>query len=215
MTMKTDELISLLAAAAEPVDRHVLARRLLLALLAGMLGALLMTVAIYGVRSDLAEVARTPLFWAKLALPTSLGILALWLTQRLARPGVRGGALWGWLGLPLLLVWLGAAVSLAGAPVEARADLIFGRTWRTCALNIALLSAPVFAAVFWALRGLAPTRLRQAGAAGGLLAGSTATLVYCLHCPEMGVPFWGLWYLLGMLLPTVIGALAGPRLLRW
>ncbi|MDH0645715.1 DUF1109 domain-containing protein, partial [Pseudomonas sp. GD03867] len=134
--MKTDELISLLATATEPVDRHALARRLLLALLAGMLGALLMTLAIYGVRSDLAEVARTPLFWAKLALPTSLGLLALWLTQRLARPGVRGGALWGWLGLPLLLVWLGAAVSLAGAPVEARAELIFGRTWRTCALNI-------------------------------------------------------------------------------
>lgn len=213
--MKTDELISLLATAEGPVDRHVLARRLGLALLAGLLGALLLTVALYGVRSDLAEVARTPLFWAKVALPTSLALLGLWLTQRLARPGVRGGALWGLLGVPLLLVWLGAAISLFGAPPEARADLIFGRTWRTCALNITLLSTPVFIAVFWALRGLAPTRLRQAGAAGGLLAGSTATLVYCLHCPEMGVPFWGLWYLLGMLVPTLLGAVLGPRLLRW
>ncbi|MDH1161872.1 DUF1109 domain-containing protein, partial [Pseudomonas otitidis] len=35
------------------------------------------------------------------------------------------------------------------------------------------------------------------------------------HCPEMGVPFWGVWYLLGMLLPTVLGAVLGPRLLRW
>jgi hypothetical protein len=213
--MKTDELITLLAAGEGPVDRHALARRLAQALLAGLLAAVLMTVALYGVRSDLADVARTPLFWAKLALPGSLALLALWLTQRLARPGVKGGLAWGLLGLPLLLVWLGAAISLSGAPVEARAELIFGRTWRTCALNISLLSVPVFIAVFWAVRGLAPTRLRQAGGAAGLLAGSTATLAYCLHCPEMQVPFWATWYLLGMLVPTLVGALAGPRLLRW
>ncbi|MCE1113894.1 MULTISPECIES: DUF1109 domain-containing protein [Pseudomonas] len=213
--MNTDDLIALLASHEGPVDRHALAKRLGLALLAGLIGALLMTVALYGVRSDLVEVARTPLFWAKVALPASLALLGLWLTQRLARPGVKGGALWGLLGLPLVLVWLGAAISLLGAPVEARADLVLGRTWRTCALNIALLSLPCLIAVFWALRGLAPTRLRQAGAAGGLLAGSTATLAYCLHCPEMGVPFWGLWYVLGMLLPTLFGAAIGPRLLRW
>jgi len=213
--MKTDDLITLLAAGEGPVDRHALARRLAQALLAGLLAAVLMTVALYGVRSDLADVARTPLFWAKLALPGSLALLALWLTQRLARPGVKGGLAWGLLGLPLLLVWVGAAISLSGAPVEARAELIFGRTWRTCALNISLLSVPVFIAVVWAVRGLAPTRLRQAGGAAGLLAGSTATLAYCLHCPEMQVPFWGTWYLLGMLVPTLVGALAGPRLLRW
>ncbi|MFJ4052728.1 DUF1109 domain-containing protein [Pseudomonas sp. NPDC089743] len=213
--MKTEELITLLAAGEGPVDRHALARRLALALLAGTLAAVLMTVAFYGVRSDLGEVVRTPLFWAKLALPTSLALLGLWLTQRLARPGVRGGIAWQLLGLPLLVVWLGAAISLFGAPVEARADLIFGRTWRTCALNITLLCVPVFITLFWALRGLAPTRLRQSGAAAGLLAGSTATVVYCLHCPEMQVPFWATWYVLGMSVPTLIGAVLGPRVLRW
>lgn len=213
--MKTDDLISLLAAGEGPVQRIVPSRRLGLAVLLGLLAAMLMTAALYGVRSDLAEVARTPLFWAKVALPGSLAALGLWLTSRLAKPGVRGGMAWGLLGLPLLLLWLGAALSLAGAPLDARADLLFGRTWRTCALNIALLSLPGLVSVFWALRGLAPTRLRQAGAAGGLLAGSTATLAYCLHCPEMGVPFWGLWYVLGMLLPTALGAWLGPRLLRW
>ncbi|WP_349974276.1 DUF1109 domain-containing protein [Pseudomonas sp. WHRI 8519] len=213
--MKTEELITLLAAGEGPVDRHALARRLALALLAGTLAAVLMTVALYGVRSDLGEVVRTPLYWAKLALPTSLALLGLWLTQRLARPGVRGGIAWQLLGLPLLVVWLGAAISLFGAPVEARADLIFGRTWRTCALNITLLCVPVFITLFWALRGLAPTRLRQAGAAAGLLAGSTATVVYCLHCPEMQVPFWATWYVLGMSVPTLIGAVLGPRVLRW
>lgn len=213
--MKTDELINLLAAGEGPVRRHALAQRLCIALLGGALGALLLTVVLYGVRSDIAEVARTPLFWAKIALPTSLALLGIWLNQSLARPGIKGGIVWTLLGLPLLLVWLGAAVTLAGAPLETRADLILGRTWRTCPLNITLLSVPTFIAMFWALRGLAPTRLRQAGAAGGLLAGATATLAYCLHCPEMGVPFWGIWYVLGMLIPTLIGMLLGPKLLRW
>lgn len=213
--MNTDELINLLASGEGPVDRRVLLRRLGIALLGGGLAALLLTISLYGVRADLGEVARTPLFWAKVALPGSLAVLAIWLNRRLSRPGVKGGGVWLLLGLPLLLVWLGAALSLAGAAPEARSELIFGRTWRTCTLNIALLSLPVFIGVFWALRGLAPTRLRQAGAAGGLLAGATATLAYCLHCPEMGVPFWGIWYLLGLLVPTLAGAALGPRLLRW
>lgn len=213
--MKTDELISLLASGEGPVDRHALVRRLGLALAGGALMALLLTATLYGVRADLAQVAATPLFWGKVALPGSLALLAIWLNQRLSRPGVKGGAAWTLLALPVLLVWLGGALSLAGAAPQARAELVFGSTWRTCALNIGLLSLPTFIAVFWALRGLAPTRLRQAGAAGGLLAGSTATLAYCLHCPEMGIPFWGVWYLLGMLLPTLIGAILGPRLLRW
>ncbi|MCP1646951.1 MULTISPECIES: DUF1109 domain-containing protein [Pseudomonas aeruginosa group] len=213
--MKTNELIDLLSAGESAVDRRVLGKRLAIALFAGGLGALLLMAALFGVRPDLAEVSRTPLFWAKVALPGSLAPLALWLSSRLARPGVSGGAAWVLLGLPVLAVWLGGALELAGVPVEARAGLILGKTWRTCALNIALLSVPAFISVFWALRGLAPTRLRLAGAAGGLLAGATATLAYCLHCPEMGVSFWGVWYLLGMLVPSVLGALLGPRLLRW
>lgn len=213
--MKTDELISLLSAGEGPVERHALARRFAIALLGGALGALLLTVVLFGIRADLADVARTPLFWAKLALPTSLALLALRLSQRLAQPGVPGGAVWLLLGAPLLAVWLGAGLSLADSTPDARVEMIFGRTWRTCALNISLLCAPAFIAVFWALRGLAPTRLSQAGAAGGLLAGATATLAYCLHCPEMAIPFWGVWYVLGMLVPTLLGALLGPRLLRW
>jgi hypothetical protein len=31
----------------------------------------------------------------------------------------------------------------------------------------------------------------------------------------MTAPFIGVWYLLGMLIPSAVGALLGPRLLRW
>ncbi|WP_152227508.1 DUF1109 domain-containing protein [Pseudomonas sp. SCB32] len=213
--MKTNELINLLVAGESPVDRHAMGKRFAVAWVGGVLGALLLMAMVFGVRPDLAEVSRTPLFWAKVALPGSLMTLSLWLSSRLARPGVRGGVAWLLLGLPVLLVWLGGVLELVAAPNGDRAGLILGQTWRTCPLNIALLSVPTFISVFWALRGLAPTRLRLAGGAGGLLAGATATLAYSLHCPEMGMSFWGVWYVLGILIPTLLGAAMGPRLLRW
>ena len=66
-----------------------------------------------------------------------------------------------------------------------------------------------------ALRELAPTRLRLAGAAAGALAGGAGAAVYALHCPEFGAPFLAVWYVLGMALPVAAGAWLGPRVLRW
>jgi hypothetical protein len=80
---------------------------------------------------------------------------------------------------------------------------------------IALLSLPILAALFIALRSLAPTRLRAAGAAAGALAGGVAAAAYALHCNEMALPFLAIWYVLGMAVPAVLGALLAPRWLRW
>lgn len=213
--MKTDDLVSMLATGVTPVDRHVVGRRFGIALAAGAALATLLVAATLHVRADLAEVAATPLFCAKVALPFSLVLGAWWMATRVARPGMATAACWPGVTLPFAAVWLGALYVIARTPAGERAAAVLGQTWRVCPLNIALLSVPVFIAVFWALRGLAPTRLRLAGAVGGLLSGAVATLAYCLHCPEMGVAFWGVWYVLGMLVPTVAGALLGPRLLRW
>ena len=213
--MKTDSLISLLSTGVEPVDRHVLTKRFGLAMLAAACGSTILMAVVYGVRPDINPLWTTPIFWAKVAFPLSLAAISLVVTARLSRPGSVVGAAGAALALPFLAVWLAAVVLLWSASPDTRVSLIMGVTWRTCAFNIALLSLPSFIAVFWAIKGLAPTRLRVAGAAGGLLAGSTAAVAYCLHCPEMGVPFWAVWYFLGMLIPTAVGALLGPRVLRW
>lgn len=81
--------------------------------------------------------------------------------------------------------------------------------------SILLLSLPAGGGMLLVMRQLAPTRLRLAGAAAGLVAGSGAALVYTLHCPELALPFVALWYLGGMLLPALLGAIIGPRLLVW
>lgn len=214
--MKTDELIAMLASGAQAVEPHALRRRYAIALGWGGFGATLLLMAItLGVRSDLAEAAWLPMFWVKLALPAALLAAALLAVLRLSRPGVRLGRVAAALAAPVLAIWLLAAVALLGAAPGARGQLIFGETWASCPFNIAMLSMPVFIALLWAMRGLAPTRPALAGAAAGLLSGAMGAAVYTLHCPEMDVPFLAIWYLLGMLIPTALGALLGPRLLRW
>lgn len=213
--MKTDDLISLMASGVTPVDRRLPVRQMAQALLLGGLGSLLLMLAIYGLRPDLTVMLGVPLFWIKLALPTTLAVGAMLVLRRLVRPGLRVSVCWAGIALPTLAVWAGGALVLLSAPVAQRLPLLMGISWRSCPFNIALLSVPLFIGIFWAVRGMAPTRLRLTGAVAGLLAGATATMVYCLHCPEMGVPFWGVWYLLGILVPAAVGLLLGPRLLRW
>jgi hypothetical protein len=121
------------------------------------------------------------------------------------------------MGIPVAVIamWVLAVMTLAAASPQDRARLILGATAVVCPFLITLVAAPLFAALLVVMRSLAPTRLRWAGAASGFAAGSIGALVYTLHCPELAAPFLGIWYLLGMLIPTAIGAWLGPRLLRW
>ncbi len=212
--MKTDELISLLAADPAPEPRTVL-RRFTVALALGLAVAFLLMVATHGIRADLAQATGEAMFWGKLIFAGGLAFAGLIATQRLGHPGVRLGGVSLALAAPVLVLWLVAAVVLFGAAPAQRSHLILGETWSTCVFSIALLSLPLFAATLWALRGLAPTHLALAGASSGLLAGSLSTMVYALHCPESGAPFVALWYVLGIAIPTVAGAVLGPKVLRW
>ena len=213
--MKTDELISLLATSAGAVEPHAAARRYAIALGCGVLGAALLMAMLLGVRHDLAKAVLQPMFWVKVAFVAGLVAASLFAVLRLSRPGARLSGLPGALAAPVLAMWVLAAAELITAEPAQRAGLFFGETWNSCPFLIAMLSVPAFVAVIWAMKGLAPTRLRLAGAAAGFVSGATGTLVYCVHCPEMAAPFLGFWYVLGMLIPTAVGALLGNRLLRW
>lgn len=213
--MRTDDLVTMLATGAGAVQPNQAARRYATALVCGASGAALLMVILLGPRPDLAAAFLQPMFWVKIAFVASFATASLLAALRLSRPGLRLAWVPGVLGAPVLAIWLLAAIVLARAEPAQRAGLFFGDTWNSCPLLIAMLSAPAFVAVVWAMQGLAPTRLRLAGAAAGLLSGAVGTLMYSLHCPEMDAPFIGFWYLLGILIPTTLGALLGPRLLRW
>jgi hypothetical protein len=213
--MKTDDLIDLLATGVTPADRATSSRRFLMALPLGFIGSVVLMLVVYGLRHDLASIAMTPLFWGKVAYPLCIAVGALIAVLRLGRPGARAGHAWAVIVLPFVAVWLAGALVIQGAAPAERLPLVLGQSWHSCPFNIVLLSVPTFPAVFWAFKSLAPTRLRLAGAMAGLLSSAVATVAYCLHCPEMSPAFWSVWYAIGMMLPALVGAWLGPRLLRW
>lgn len=213
--MKTDDLVNLLATGLTPVPRHAAARRLALALAVGLVAGLVLLVLGYGIRPDLAEAAGLSMFWVKLLVPAAIACAGLLATQRLARPGVPAGLSWLGVLLPVAGLWVLGAMVWQAAPAPARPALLWGSTWTTCAVSIAAFSLPTFAGALLALRSLAPTQARAAGAAAGALAGGLGAAMYALHCPELAAPFLAVWYVAGMAIPVLAGALLGPRCLRW
>jgi hypothetical protein len=213
--MRTDDLVTLLAHAGGAVEAHAVRRRYAVAVGWGAFGATLLMALTLGVRPDLGEAARLPMFWIKLAFPAAMAGAALLAAVRLSRPGAglfRAPLL---VAAPVLAMWALAVAALVGAPGGSRAAMLMGFTWSECPWNIALTSVPAFVLALWAMQGLAPTRPALAGAASGLLAGAVGALAYALHCPEMDAPFLAIWYVAGMLIPTAAGAIIGPFVLRW
>jgi len=213
--MKTDELVDLLAQGDVAVDPQAPLRRAALALALALVVSLALMAGVLGVLPQLAEYATRPMFWVKAGFALALAAAAGLAVRRLARPGMPLGRVGAAIAAPILALWLLAALVLLRAAPGERQTLLFGETWADCPINIAMLSAPVFVASLWGLKGYAPTRLRLAGAAAGLAAGATGAAVYALHCPELAAPFLAVWYVLGMLVPAALGALIGPRVLRW
>ncbi len=213
--MKTDELVTLLATGAGAVQPAGARYRFAIAMGWGAFAATLLMAILLGVRPDLAEAALLPMFWAKLGYAGALTAASLVAAVRLSRPGIPLAGAPGAMAATVLAMWALAAVALARATPSQWPQLLLGQTWQSCPFLITVLSLPVFITVLWAMKGLAPTRLRLAGGAAGLLAGATGALIYALHCPELEAPFLGVWYLLGMLIPASAGLLLGPRLLRW
>jgi hypothetical protein len=213
--MKTDELIETLANQAEPVDVRLPIRRLLVAATLGTAAALPLMLWQLGMNPDLAADSHRAMFWVKFAFVAAVAAACALLVIRLGQPGAEIRRAAQAVMLPILALWVLAAVVLMLAAPGERMPMVMGSSWYICPLCIGLLSLPALVLLIGAARSLAPTRLRFAGAATGLFAGALGTLAYLLHCPEFDAPFIAVWYVLGMAIPAAIGALVGPRLLAW
>ncbi|MGJ7615149.1 MULTISPECIES: DUF1109 domain-containing protein [unclassified Variovorax] len=213
--MKTDDLVAMLATGNVAVPRRSASRCIGWAVMAGLPVSLFILFADYGMRRDIVQAMFWPMFWVKVLFPLCIAAAGFVAVQRLARPGVEARGAWLGAALPVLGVWALAVIAWFTVPMEARMPSLMGQSWRICALSIGLMALPVFAATMVALRGLAPTRPALAGAAAGALAGGMGASVYALHCMELTAPFLAVWYVSGIAVPVLVGALLGPRLLRW
>jgi hypothetical protein len=184
-------------------------------LAAGILGSTLLMMATIGVRHDFVEMLSGGAFWLKFVYTFVIAALGLRLVERLGRPGTDARLPLLFLAVPVATIMALMAMQMMPASDGARRVLIMGHSANVCTMLIAALALPLFVGLFWSLKQLAPTRLTQAGAAAGLLAGSASATVYAFHCTESAATFIAIWYTAGILLTTLMGAALGRWALRW
>lgn len=210
--MKTDDLITLLAAEPPPPAFSPLRITVLLLTAVALCAGLFLAIA--GPRPDLAAVLAIPVVLAKTLLAALTCALALALALHLARPGrdPRRAAV---LALPALLaaaLWL---TGFAARPPEARFADVTPLAVAECVGFIVLLSAIPAAVALRLLRDGASTAPTLSGALAGLAASAGAATGYSLFCTQDNPVFYITWYGLALLIVSLTCAALGRRRLDW
>jgi hypothetical protein len=211
--VKTDQLIEILSANVEPIRGERLRKGLVLALLVGGVGAFCVMLGTVGLRPN----GPPGLEYLALRLVFTFSVIAIAATllSRLARPGQRAGKLLTLTFLPFLVIVAAGAIAIGLEKPMTWGRMLFGMNWMTCLLCIPLFAVVPFVALVWFLRGGAPTNLKLTGAIAGLLAGALGATAYAFHCPDDSIPFIAFWYASMVGICSLIGAVLGPKLLRW
>jgi len=211
--MTTEDLIRRLA--ADPRPAPTVARTLARWLGPAVLAAFASMAFGWGFRPDLLRAYADPVVALKVVLPSLLAGAAVVGALRLARPEghTRGSvAALALVALTALGLW---TFGFAVTPRENWGAAMQGSTLAACLLSIPTLAFLPTLALLLALRRGASLSSTLSGALAGLGGGGIAASVYAFHCPEDQPLFFVTWYGTGILIVTVLGALAGRRWLRW
>jgi len=215
--MNTDRLIDMLSAELEAVNSGRLGKTLTLAIVTGgaiAFGLMLVTV---GPRPDLQSTAH--LEWVAVKLLFALSVIGTGalLLNRSMRPGLENATNWTLVLFPFLAALAVAFAVLLGQP-QAWRELLRGATTVSSVRSLVLImsfAAIPLAAVIYALRQGAPTRLKLCGGIAGIVAGGIGAAAYAFNCASDTIPFIAIWYSAAIIICAAIGSQVGPRLLRW
>lgn len=213
--MKTDDLIKALSLDVAPVPRMAMARQLAMWLVPAALlsfGLMLVTV---GLREDLAAALGRPAIWVKFAIVLALSGAALAAVAQASRPDQSGRKFLLLFGGLVFSAVIGGFIQLLNHDSAIWLRAWLGNSSAECPFIIMGLAVPLFIATLMVMRKAAPANARIAGAAAGLLSGGLSAFIYALHCGEAAIMFIATWYVGGILAVGALGALIGPRVLRW
>ena len=213
--MKTDDLINLLGTHVEPVQGGQLRNTLLAALAVGATAALCLTLVLFGASGEAFGGENLGLKVLGLVFTLGLVMAGASFLFRAARPGEPGRKPLVLIGLLFFVLVAAGIATLVFSHPAAWHGLVFGPQWLVCLLCIPFFAIAPFAALIWALRQEAPTYPVWTGAVAGIVAGALGAAAYTLHQPAGSIPFIALWYGGPIVVCALIGAILGPRLLRW
>ncbi|WP_296478921.1 DUF1109 domain-containing protein [Roseinatronobacter sp.] len=210
--MKTEDLI--LALSADTLPQKSVAQQLARAMPVATLISIAAFFAFWGPRPDIWEALGSAAV-LKTLLPLGFVVMAAALALALTHPGTRHDMRSAALGLFVVLVIGAFATALLNAGFAGLIAALSTPSLVTCLLSIPVLALPVLVAVFWALSSGAALRPRLTGAVAGLIAGGLAASVYSIYCDKDMILFVVPAYCAAIASISVIGALLGPRLLKW
>lgn len=215
--MKTDDLIRHLSEDARQRPVLTPAAAVLVAAVAALVFALVLSVVWLRPRDDLMTtlVAANQVFLLKVAFTLGVVVSALPIIRDLSVPGRRLGA-WSLLAvIPFVLIAILALNENSGTHVPAMSHHEGFTSWFECLWQIPALSIPAFVILTLVVRRLAPTNLTLVGAYIGLAAGGIGAVGYSFHCGHDSFAFIATFYTLAIFEMAMLGALFGPRVLRW
>ena len=210
-----DALIDGLAEELQPVQpRKLLRGRLWVAAAWLTAGAVLLWL--LGMRHDLAAGAMmAPLPMLSFWLIVVLGVSAAWSALRMGLPAVgRDYSGWRWAGLATLALPL-SAVFMGMSDSDHALAIMHSQNGIRCTGDGLIAGLGVGLALFFWLKGGAPTSPTRAGWVIGTAAGAAGATILGLHCSSDNMVHIALWHGLAVVLSAVGGRLFLPRLLRW
>ena len=213
--MNTDDLINFLGTNIEPVKSGQLRNTLLASLAVGAVAALCLMLVILGAPDEAFGGEYAGLKFLGLVFTLGLVIAGTSFLLRAARPGTPGRRPLVVIGLLFFALLSAGIITIVLSHPAVWGEMLFGPQWAACLICIPLFAIAPFASLIWALRKEAPTYPAWTGAVAGLVAGALGAAAFTLHHSAGSIPFILLWYGGPIVVCTVVGAILGPRLLRW
>jgi len=213
--MKTEQLIEMLSKNLEPVNPQNATPSLASAVVAGGAAAFWLMLNTVSLRGNLG--ARSSLAFLTLKLVFALLVVGIGLRflSRAMHPGQDARKLLRLTLVPFVAVGIAAVGELGFGRSTLVPSITAGTDWVQCLSYIPVFSVVPWALLVWAVRRGAPTELTRTGAMTGLVAGAVGAAAYAFHCPDDSLPFIALWYGLSIAFCSAVGAVLGPRVLRW
>lgn len=206
--MKTSDLISKLSADVPPIKRLPRPGARFIRWFAAMVFCFAVSLALKGVREDLLERLREPLFFASLLTVLAASLVSALAAFLLSVPGEERR----WTRfVPLIALWLWGVVILLQAITGA--SLMGGIGWG-CARDVILLGALPGALLFWMVRSAAPLKLDWTGAFVMLTLGALGAFGAQLGCHDDALFHVLVWHFLPVIGVGIIGIFIGRRFLR-
>lgn len=211
--MKTSDLITALSQDLKPT--RPFGASFTLALIAAIALAALVFFATIGPRPDIAAAAETYRFLSKFLVTGLLAAAAVWLVDRLARPGALGRTDFLVLLAPVVTLAVLIGIEMLTMPTPQWGMASLGKNGAICLTYIPVIGIGPLALMILVLRRGAVTRPALAGAVAGLAAGGIAATLYAAHCTDDSPFFVAIWYPLAIAMLTAAGALLGRLFARF